>query len=136
MMFKRFVATFGIVISTIGLLPGQSKAMNDFNQDIIFVGCTIPAAGTSGMTVYSVEAFGANGKWIATDLGATKSATDSVVGQSCGGTLNKLLGSTKGCALGMNWVLMHQPSFNVLDKSGYALNLFSLMCDYSSAPPT
>lgn len=134
-MFKRFVATCGIVISAVGMLPSESKAMYSYNQDIIFVGCTISAAGTSGMTVYSVEAFGANGKWIATDLGATKAATDSVIGQSCSGTLNKLIGSTKGCASGMNWALMYQPSFNVLDKSGYALNLFSLMCDYSSASP-
>ena len=109
---------------------GETQAMI---QDMIFISCTLPASGTSGMTVYSVEAYNAAGKWITTELG-TEVEAGKIVGGKCTAALNKLIGSTKGCPSGMTWMPVYQPYLNMTGSTGYAANLFSIMCMSTMGP--
>lgn len=132
-MMKRLIAIAAIALSACGFVATDSKAtsMSPLVEDIIFIGCTVPAQGTNGMTVYSLEAVAGNGKWIATELGNTKDDAEDSLGKRCSVTLNKIIGTAKGCPVDKNWQPVLQPGFNTLANSGYALNLFMLMCVYN-----
>ena len=133
-MTRLMIALGAVAISVLGFLPAESKAssMSPMTNDIIFIGCSVPPAGTAGMTVYSFEAFGGNGKWIPTELGDTKEAAEKNMGKSCSAILNRVIGTTKGCPDYNAWQPVIDPSFNALSSTSYGLNLFMLMCSYYS----
>ena len=133
-MTRIMIALGAIAISVLGFMPADSKAasMSPLTSDMIFIGCSVPPAGTAGMTVYSFEAFGGNGKWIPTELGDTKEAAEKNIGKSCSAILNRVIGTTKGCPDYNAWQPVIDPSFNALSNTGYGLNLFMLMCSYYS----
>ena len=129
-MTRLIIALGAIAISFLAFLPVQSKASSMYlmSEDMIFLGCTVPTAGTGSMTVYSFEAIGGNGKWIPTELGDTKADVEKIIGKPCSQMLNRVLGTTKGCPQYMNWQSVIDPSFNSLSNASYGLNLFMLMC--------
>lgn len=127
---SRMLALGAIAISTLSLIPGESKATPSYPliQDMIFIGCSVPSQGTNGMSVYSIEAVAGNGKWIATELGDTKKEVDDLFDKKCSQVLNKIIGTGKGCPEYNVWQPVIEPSFNALHNTGYGLNLFMLMC--------
>ena len=128
-MIRRSLAIGTIALSTFGLLPGEGKAtiMSPMTEDVIFIGCTLKGPGTGGMTVYSFDAVSGSGKWIATELGNTKSDSDDIMGKKCSQALNKVIGTTKGCPVDKSWQLAAQP-LNSMASTITALHLFMLTC--------
>lgn len=134
-MLKRLVAICALGLTAVSLDPttGQAQAAT---QNVAFLGCQVPASGGAGMGVYSFEAYGSTGKWIATELAATKDDVSKLASDfKCSAALSKLIGSAKGCPSGSTWAPMFPPSFNSTANTGYALNLFTFTCQKPVMPP-
>lgn len=129
-MKRYLLALLTFTFLSSGLLQVESSAlgMTPLTEDVIFIGCTVPSARTTGMTVYSLEAVAGNGKWISTELGKAKADANEIIGNHCSEALNKVIGTRKGCPDGKTWQPVMKPTFNALSKGGYGLNLFTLMC--------